>query len=144
MRTTMILTAQAILMAASLTAAENAPPQHMMRMYDPATETARKGIVEGVKSIHHGKNMTGIHLMLRTGGEVKEVMLGPSDFVTSKGFTFEMGDQVELIGSQVTMGEMKYIVAREVTKDGKTLTLRDKNGVPEWGGMGMCKDCPMK
>lgn len=137
-----IQTAQAMLLAAVLAAAQSPTPQNMMRMYDPATETNVKASVEEVKQIQHGRGMTGTHLMVKTGDETKEVMLGPSNFVTSKGFTFAKGDSIELTGSKVTMGGADYIVAREVVKDGKTLTLRDKNGVPEWAGMRMGKRGP--
>ena len=34
------------------------------------------------------------------------------------------------------MGGNQYLVAREVIKDGKTLTLRDKAGKPQWSGAG--------
>jgi hypothetical protein len=35
------------------------------------------------------------------------------------------------------MGAMEFVTAREVVKDGKTLTLRDKTGTPQWAGSGM-------
>ncbi|HVY94413.1 MAG TPA: hypothetical protein VHA14_16745, partial [Bryobacteraceae bacterium] len=50
------------------------------------------------------------------------------------GFKFAKGDSVEITGSKVTMNGEEWIIAREVTKDGKTLTLRDKDGNPKWSG----------
>jgi len=104
-------------------------------MYDPATETTFNGTVEETKAVPHGGMMAGMHLRVKVDDQVKEVMLGPSNFMITKGFTFAKGDSIEVTGSKVTMGGTEYIVAREVVKDGKTLTLRDKNGVPEWAGM---------
>lgn len=142
----MILAAQAILLAGILAAQNPAPqnmmPQNMMRTYDPATETTLKGTVEEVKLVQHGRMMTGTHLMVKTGDETKEVMLGPSNFVTRKGFTFAKGDSIELTGSRISMGDAEYVLAREVVKNGKTLTLRAKNGVPKWAGMKMGGSAP--
>lgn len=129
--------AGAILLTAVLAAAQAPTPQSMMRMYDPATETSIKGTIEEVKLIQHGRMMNGTHLMVKTGDATMQVMLGPSAFVSDKGFTFAKGDAIELTGSKVSMGGTEYIIAREVVKDGKTLTLRNKSGVPEWSGMRM-------
>ena len=41
---------------------------------------------------------------------------------------------MEVTGSKVTVSGKEYVVAREVVKDGKTLTLRDKTGIPAWAG----------
>jgi hypothetical protein len=78
--------------------------------------------------------MMGTHLTIRTADGEREVMLGPSDFIASKGFSFAKGDQVKVVGSNVTMLEAESLIAREVVKDDKTLTLRDKSGKPEWSG----------
>lgn len=78
-----------------------------------------------------------MHVVLKTGEETIEVMLGPSTFVTSKGFSFAKGDSLEVTGSKIAMNGINYIIARAVVKDGKPLTLRDKTGKPQWSGMGM-------
>lgn len=108
----------------------------MMRMYDPATETRIKGTVEEVKQATCGQ-MMGIHVVLKSGEETKEVMLGPSTYITSKGFSFVKGDSLDVTGSKITMNGVDYIIAREVVKNGKSLTLRDKGGKPQWSGKGM-------
>ncbi len=142
MTKTILQTAQAILLTAVFAAAQNPAPQIMMHMYDPATETTLKGTVEDVKLIQHGR-MTGMHLVVKSGEETKEVMLGPSKFVNSKGFAFAKGDAIELVGSKAAMEGTEYILAREVIKDGKTLTLRDKKGIPEWAGRNRGKQAPV-
>ncbi len=110
-------------------------------MYNAGTETTIKGSVESLDQGGQGMMMKmgmgmGTHLTVKTAEGDKQVMLGPSQFIASKGFAFAKGDEVEITGSKVTMGGNDYLVAREVIKDGKTLTLRDKNGKPEWSGMG--------
>ncbi len=111
------------------------------RMYNPATEATIKGSIESVDQGAQGMMMKmgmgmGTHITVKTAEGDKQVMLGPTQFLSGKGFTFAKGDQVEVTGSKVTMGGNEYLIAREVVKDGKTLTLRDKNGKPEWSGRG--------
>jgi hypothetical protein len=105
-------------------------------MYDPATETRIKGTVEEVKQATCGR-MMGTHVVLKSGEESAEVMVGPSTFITGKGFSFATGDSLEVTGSKITMNGAGYIIAREVVKNGKSLTLRDRGGKPQWSGIGM-------
>lgn len=129
--------AAAALAVAGAVIASAQPGPGMGRMYDPKTETTLKGAVDSVTQGTRGMWM-GTHLMVKTAEATVEVMLGPAYFITSKGFSFAKGDEVEITGSKVTVNEKGYVIAREVVKGGKTLTLRDKTGRPEWaGGMGM-------
>ena len=70
-----------------------------MRMYDPATETNLKGTVEAVTQQARGQ-MMGTHITIKTADETREVMLGPANFITGKGFAFAKGDAVEVDGFQ--------------------------------------------
>ena len=106
-----------------------------MRMprYDASTEITITGTVQDVLHPQMGR-MEGTHLLLKTETETIEVHVGPSNFVSGKGFTFAKGDSVQVLGSKVTVGGNPAVLAREVTKDSKTLTLRDKTGRPLWAG----------
>ncbi len=102
------------------------------RLYDPATEVTLKGTVEDVQQ-HPGYGMgTGTHLMLKTAGGTLDVHVGPSDFVSNNGFTFAKGDQLEITGSKVKLNNTDVLLAREIKKDGKVLTLRNPQGIPQW------------
>ena len=125
----------AFLLSAVLASAQGPHAAKNMRMYDPATEVTLKGTVEAVNQ-QSGGQMMGTHLTVKAGDESREVMLGPANFITGKGFAFAKGDSVEVTGSKITMGAMEFVIAREVAKDGKTLTLRDKTGTPQWAGTG--------
>lgn len=110
-----------------------------MMMYNTGSETTIKGTVESLDQGTQGMMMKmgmgmGTHLTVKTAEGDMQVMLGPTRFITDKGFSFAKGDQVEVTGSKVSMGGSNYLMAREVVKDGKTLTLRDKDGRPEWSG----------
>ncbi len=99
------------------------------RMYDPNTETTVKGTVEKVTEIGD-RGWTGTHLTLRTSEQTYDVHVGPSAYVAKSGFTFQAGDQLEVTGSKVKVDGADAIVAREIKKDGKVLTLRDRQGIP--------------
>lgn len=126
----------ALMLSAVLASAQGPHAGKNMRMYDPASETSLKGTVEAVTQQARGQ-MMGTHLTIKTAEETREVMLGPARFITSKGFAFAKGDAIEVTGSRITMGAMEFVIAREVVKDGKTLTLRDKTGTPQWAGSRM-------
>jgi len=74
--------------------------------------------------------------MVRAEGGVMEVLLGPAWFVTSKGMDFAKGDNIIVTGSKLTMNNQEVVVAREVKKADKILTLRDAKGFPLWSGRG--------
>lgn len=116
------------------------PPQGGMRHggmkmapYDVSTETTITGTVQDILHPQMGR-MNGTHLLVKTESETIEVHVGPSDFVANAGFTFAKGDSVQVLGSKVTIDGKEALIAREVTRDGKTLTLRDKTGRPMWAG----------
>jgi hypothetical protein len=105
------------------------------RMYDPATETTVKGTVEEVKQIPGQRGgASGTHLIVKTDKETLEVHLGPTAFLEKEKFTFAKGDQIEVTGSKVKIGAADALLAREVKKGDKTLTLRNAQGIPVWSG----------
>jgi hypothetical protein len=101
------------------------------RLYDPNTETTVKGTVEKVTEIGD-QGRTGTHLILRTSGQALGVHVGPTAYVAESGFTFLAGDQVEVTGSKINVDGADAILAREIKKEGKVLTLRDRQGIPRW------------
>jgi hypothetical protein len=107
------------------------------RLYDPATEVTIKGTVEEVKSqtcTVCGWSQAGTHLSVKAEGKTFDVRVGPTRFLTSNNFSFAKGDQVEIIGSKVKINNVDAVIAREVKKGDKALTLRDAQGFPAWAG----------
>lgn len=90
--------------------------------------TMRSGRMSRMSSMGH----TGLHLIVKTDKETATVLAGPSWFAKDKGFSFAKDDKVEVTGSRVKYNGTEAIIAREIKKDGKTLTLRNENGVPKW------------
>ena len=112
-----------------------------MPMYDPSTEMTVKGTVQEVEeaamgSGHMGQmkgmNHMGTHLILTTDQGSYTVLVGPSSFLKEKSFGFVKGDHIEVTGSKTKYDGADSLIAREIKKGDKTLTLRDKKGIPEW------------
>ncbi len=101
------------------------------RAYNPKTETTVKGTVEKVAEMGE-QGWTGTHLPLRTSDRGYAVHVGPTAYVAKSGFTFSVGDQIEVTGSKIEIDGADAIVAREIKKDGRVLTLRDRRGIPGW------------
>ena len=105
--------------------------------YDPSTVETVRGEVVGVEHIAAAKGRSGgVHLMLKTDRETVPVHLGPAWYVDKQNVHVERGDRVEVTGSRVSFAGKPAIIARQVTKGGKTLTLRNEAGVPAWAGRG--------
>jgi len=105
-------------------------------LYDTSKETTVKGTVQEVQQTTGRRGGEGTHLILKTADGTLDVHLGPASFVKEKGFTFENGDTIEVTGSKTTFQKGEALIAREVKKDGKTLTLRDAKGYPAWSRRG--------
>src|SRR5512143_1610416 len=72
-------------------------------MYNPGSETTIKGTVESVDQGAQGMMMRmgmgmGTHLTVKTAAGETQVMLGPSNFISGKGFTFAKGDEIGVTG----------------------------------------------
>lgn len=78
----------------------------------------------------------GIHLTLRADNQTYDVHVGPFDYVSKNGFTFSGGDQIEVTGSRIKVGGTDTMIAREIKKGDKVLTLRNSQGIPMWSGRG--------
>lgn len=114
--------------------AQGGGPGKGMRNYDPKTEVTVKGTIEDVQQQTGKRAWKGTHLILKTDGASVDVHVGPSSYIARKQFTFTKGDTIEVVGSKVAIAGQEALVAREITKDGKTLVLRNAQGVPEWAG----------
>jgi len=102
------------------------------RNYNPATEITVKGTVEAVTQTAGRRGWAGTHLTLNTDQGAYDVHVGPASYISAQQFAFAKGENVEVIGSKTIVDAKGVLIAREITKDGKTLTLRDEQGFPKW------------
>ena len=103
-----------------------------MPKYDTATEVTLKATVTKVES-HVGRmGWNGTHLVVNFDAETLSVHVGPSNYVVQQGFSFAVGDQVEVTGSRIKFEGSDVLIAREIRKEDKLLTLRNSQGIPVW------------
>lgn len=113
-------------------AQQNQQQNRTMPRYDTSTEVTAKGVVESVDSPTGRMGWNGTHLVVKFDAETLPVHVGPSAYVEQKGFSFVQGDQIEITGSKIKFEGNDVIVAREIRKGDKVLTLRNKQGIPAW------------
>lgn len=117
---------------ALLSSAQTAPPRKSAPVYSPATEVTMNGSVEEVRQVSGPQGRAGTHLRLKTGQETIDVPVGPSWFLTQNKISFDKGDQIEVTGSKVRFESADVLIAREIKKGEKTITLRNAQGIPVW------------
>jgi hypothetical protein len=100
--------------------------------YDPSTETTFKGVVEQLKLVPPSGTKSVVYLVLKSTSDNAEVFLCPKSFLDETGVTFKADDAIEITGSKVKQGGADLTLAREIVKNGETLTLRFKDGKPAW------------
>jgi hypothetical protein len=128
--------------AAAQTSQETRPGmRQMMPMYDTKTETTIRGTVETVDEVapqgrmagrSGGRSMSGTHIVLKTDKDSIAVHLGPSAFLEENKLKLAKGDELEVLGSRVTMAGEDVVLAREITRGEQTVKLRDAAGRPVW------------
>jgi hypothetical protein len=105
------------------------------RYYDADAVTTLRGTVTAVTVVPaRGGRAGGSHLALESDGKVIDVHLGPSWFLDRQGLALAKGDSVEVTGSLVEQNGTTFLIARELKKGAKVVTLRDERGVPAWSG----------
>lgn len=74
----------------------------------------------------------GTHLVVSFDTETLTVHVGPSNYLVQQGFSFAAGDQVEVTGARIKFEGSDVLIAREIRKGDKVLTLRNSQGIPAW------------
>lgn len=108
-----------------------------MFSYDPSTEATITGTIEEINTTG-AMCRSGSHVIVKTDKGNLEVALGPNKFLADQNLNLKKGDQVQIVGAKATTGRGEIFIAREITSAGKTVTLRDAQGVPSWP-RGMCQ-----
>lgn len=104
--------------------------------YDPGTAVTETGQVDDIGDFRPvgsaGTPVGRKYIRIKVGDGMRVVQLGPRKYMESLPVKIEKGDTVEVTGSVSTIGGTQVLIARELTKAGKTVTLRDPQGVPLW------------
>lgn len=126
-------------LTAALIAAPAAAQQGRNRgehSYDPATVTTVESTVQEV-TLESGRGRgNGVHLVLATEDEPTVVHVAPRFWLDDNELSFAAGDAVTVTGSKTVVNGEPALIAREITVNGASLTLRDESGFPAWRGSG--------
>jgi DNA/RNA endonuclease YhcR with UshA esterase domain len=115
-----------VLLAFTVVKAESVPALK----YDMKSEVKLKGVIDEVKT---AADKT-IHVTLKSDKGSLDVFVAPESFLKEMEITFAKGDSVEVLGSQLTVDGNALLLAREVTRNGDVMTMRDDHGKPVWVG----------
>jgi DNA/RNA endonuclease YhcR with UshA esterase domain len=122
----LVLAAALIVLLASIATSAQAPAIR----YDKSSEVKIKGVIDEVKTASGNT----VHIMLKNDKGPMDVMVAPEKFLKEMEITFAKGDAVEILGSQLTVDGTAELLAREVTRNGDVMVMRDAQGKPVWEG----------
>jgi hypothetical protein len=121
----------AVIALVATSAFSQSPPR-----YDPATETTVKGTVGELKLVPPTGGKPIAYLVTKTGPDkekdVVQIFLCPKSFLDQLGIAFKADETIEVKGSKVKQDGADLILAREMVKEGETLTFRFPDGKPAW------------
>lgn len=100
--------------------------------YDTRAEYAVKGTVVGVRVHDSVLGYKDTHIILTTVQGEMEVHVGPSSFLAKRGFEVSPGEEVLVIGSKTVYEGKPVLVARQIRKGYRNVTLRGMKGNPTW------------
>jgi len=141
MRTTAILAALAVVATA---AAQTTTTTQMggwgaastyNMLYKAENEVSVGGKIIGyVETKAPALGMTPVTTILikSANGGVSTVDLGPAWYLNNLGIPIHIGDTVDVTGAKAVISDRSFVMARTVSKNGRTLYLREKNGFPLW------------
>lgn len=108
--------------------AAGAPP-----LYDAKTVETVEGRVTRVEQVKQGHRPRPVTVAtLESDGGSIAVRLGPAWYAKQQGLEVAKGDRLKVKGSRVLFAGKPAILAAQVTKGEKTVTLRDASGEPQW------------
>lgn len=110
----------------------NGPKQRAPK-YNAATEIEVEGTVQEVRQFWCPVNGDeGTHLILRTDAGLIEVHVAPVRYLQGNGVTFNKGDRIEAVGSEVDYEGHDAMIARKITRGDETFAFRQVDGRPLW------------
>ena len=99
--------------------------------YDLLAEVTVAGTISSVETADKDGVLELIVVINAVDGELK-IHVGPVAFVAANNAVFWVGDEITVTGSRTTLHQEAWILAREIAKSGRTLTLRSLSGAPLW------------
>lgn len=103
--------------------------------FDPSKVETLSGEVEEVMRVKYPDNDCYLIAIISTSTNKSRVALnlGPAWYLEEKDFTVNEGDEVQVKGSKLRVNGRNVMIVEDLTVDGKTLNIRDKEGSSLWG-----------
>ena len=102
----------------------------------PYSQTYDLGVIKTIRgtvmSSDFWSPMRERQLLVNSENKTVSVHLGPPWYLNQQDFQVSSGDDVIITGSMTDLDGKPTIIAGEIQKGSKTLTLRDHNGIPAW------------
>lgn len=98
--------------------------------YDKSSEVKIKGVVQEIKT----DTDSTVHLMITSDKGPVDLWVAPEKFLQEMEITFAKGDEIEIVGSPVTVDGNSLMLVRELTRKGDVMVMRDEKGKPVWIG----------
>lgn len=95
--------------------------------YDAAHESTLTGTIQEVVTKHEAGTPPGMHLLVAGPQGLVDAHLGPFMNKETKA-SLVVGAPVEIVGANATIRGKQYLLARELTAGGHTVTIRSKRG----------------
>jgi len=105
-------------------------------MYDPQTVITLKGDVKSLGTLPPMSRLPGAirSALLKTDQGNITVYLSPDWHLAGQKISPKVGDRMEVTGSKVTLGDQPSVIVKDLKLGGKTINLRNGQGVPVWHG----------
>jgi len=123
-----------LLLTGSQVAAQMGHGMGFSRGYYAAPTETIHGTVETVGSNAYFCRWGATQATLKTDRGTVNVILGPAAFLSQNNFSVVTGDELSATVFNPALQETPNLIAREVSKGGQTLTLRNAQGFPVWAG----------
>ena len=123
-----LLLAISVVPAAAQVAAESHLGRGFGPVYDGAHEITLSGTIQEVVTTHVAGSPAGIHLLVAGPQGVVDAHVGPFLSKETKE-SLHAGMPVRIVGAMSSVAEKSYLLARELTVGGSTVTVRTERGL---------------
>jgi hypothetical protein len=100
--------------------------------YDRSAEVAVSGTILHVVSLPGPDGAVGVHFDLQTPTGMLNVHVAPAMFIGAGNFWFFADEQIEVIGTPVSIDGNNAFLAKAVQKGSTVLIVRSDDGTPKW------------
>ena|SRR5271156_4207167 len=109
-------------------ASETRPAGGFGPAYNPAHEITLSGTIQQVVTKHAVGSPAGMHLLVAGPNGVVDAHVGPFLSKETKE-ALHTGTPVQIVGANVSLHGKSYLLARELSVGGSTITVRGKHGL---------------